>query len=94
MKHSNRVKVQRLFRILKVRYILLLRDYRAGLPEQNYVTHSALMTFDNQTQQFGGKFEMSTYFYSNVIWLELGSKIATLASRRRFFHELKNPHLT
>ena len=81
MKHSNRVKVQRLFRILKVRYILLLRDYRAGLPEQNYVTHSALMTFDNQTQQFGGKFEMSTYFYSNVIWLELGSKIATLKPR-------------
>ena len=63
MKHSNRVKVQRLFRIFS---------------EQNYVTHSALMTFDNQTQQFGGKFEMSTYFYSNVIWLELGSKIATL----------------
>ena len=44
----------------------------------DFVTHSALMTFDNQTQQFGGKFEMSTYFYSNVIWLELGSKIATL----------------
>ena len=46
----------------------------------DFVTHSALMTFDNQTQQFGGKFEMSTYFYSNVIWLELGSKIATLGS--------------
>ena len=94
MKHSNRVKVQRLFRILKVRYILLLRDYRAGLPEQNYVTHSALMTFDNQTQQFGGKFEMSTYFYSNVIWLELGSKIATLillwvrVTAKDFFSEI------
>ena len=44
----------------------------------DFVTHSALMTFDNQTQQFGGKFEMSTYFYSNVIWLDLGSKILTL----------------
>ena len=26
-----------------------------------------------------GKFKTSTYSYSNVIWLELGSKIATLA---------------
>ena len=47
----------------------------------DFVTHSALMTFDNQTQQFGGKFEMSTYFYSNAIWLDLGSRILTLVHK-------------
>ena len=50
MKHSNRVKVQRLLRILKVRCILLLHDYRAGLPDQNKLWFRHTLSFDDVRQ--------------------------------------------